>query len=654
MKNSRLYIDIETFSSVDIKSCGAYKYMQSDDFEIILISYAFDNGPIKILEGEKMDSTEFYAALTDPDIEKHAHNAVFERQAFKAIGYDIPAEQWYCSAVKSSYCGLPLGLAGVSRALQLEEKGKLKTGNALIKYFCIPCKPSKTNEGRTRNFAEHNPEKWQEFKEYCINDVVAAREIVVQLDRYQIPDTERENYILDAKINDKGVSLDLDLAQKAVDISEFKSLEFKKQMKDLTGLDNPNSPAQLKAWLTSELGREITSLTKDSVLELIAETNSEKVFTVLNLRLKAAKTSVKKYAAMVNCADENNIARGLFQFYGAGRTGRWAGRLIQLQNMPRHTLSDLKGARDMLKMGDVELADICYDNVPDILSQLTRTALVPSKGNMFIVADFSAIEARVISWLAGEQWRLDVFNGDGKIYETSAAMMFNIPIEDITKGSDLRAKGKIAELALGYGGSLGALTKMGGDKMGLSDKEMQTLVNRWRASNPQIVRLWKSLNMYAIWAVKNQGKKVVNKNFAGGLSFYCDGLTLAIGLPSGRSLYYYQPNIGLNRFDSACLEYMGTNSLTKQWEKVDTYGGKLAENITQAIARDLLAEAMLRLDKKGFDIRMHVHDEAVAETSVAASKKDLKIMCDVMGENVSWANGLPLEAEGYVSEFYKK
>ncbi len=639
---------------MDIKTSGAYKYAASPDFEILMVAYAFDDGPKHIVDlasGEELP-VEFIEALSDPTIEEHAHNANFERVCFKAIGIDIPITQWHCSAVKALNCGLPASLGEVSKALDLQEKGKLKTGNALIRYFSCPVKPTKANGGRTRNLPHHNPEKWEEYKSYCINDVEAEREVDRLLGRYIIPNTERELYILDQKINDRGVSIDTDLAKAAIQIDTIKAAEIKDKMIELTGLQNPNSPMQLKKWLSERLSFEVTTLAKEEIPKLLKNAKG-KAKEVLELRQKAAKTSIKKYAAMLACAGEDNKARGILQFYGAGRTGRWAGRLIQPQNMPR-TYIDLYTARGLIRTGNSEIASMVYDNVPDILSQLTRMAIVPSKGNSFIVADFSAIEARVISWLANEKWRMDVFNGDGKIYEASASAMFGVPIKEVTKESDLRAKGKISELALGYGGSVGALIRMGGEEMGLNESEMQGLVNSWRHSNPRIVALWKSLNSYAMWAVRNKGESIKLKSAKGGLVFHYDGTALTIQLPSGRKLFYWEPTFGINRFDSTTLKYKGVNGVTRKWEDIETYGGKLAENITQAIARDLLADAMLRLDKEKFDIRMHVHDEVIAETSTGLGVYELDHMCTIMGEEVAWAKGLPLKATGYVSQFYKK
>jgi len=650
----KLHVDIETFSSVDILTSGSYKYMESLDFEILMVAYAFDEDPIEIIDlaqGETLPA-EFIQGLLNPEIEKHAHNANFERQAFKQFGYDIPATQWHCSAVKAGYCGLPLSLDGASKALKLGEQGKAATGKALIRYFSCPIKPTKVNGMRQRNFPHHDLDKWNDFKEYCRQDVEAERAIDNRLIKYEIPEFERINYLLDQKINDKGILIDLVMASHAVKIDFKFSLELANKMKELTGVDNPNSPAQLKTWLSDTLQKEIPTLAKSALAELIEEAGPGIALDVLNLRKKLSKTSIKKYTAMLCCACENGRAHGLFQFYGANRTGRWAGRLIQLQNLPQNHISDLEEAREVIASGNYDLAVMLYDDVASLLSQLIRTAFIAKPGHTFAVADFSAIEARVTAWLAGEQWRLEVFKTHGKIYEASAAMMFNVPIESIKKGSPERDKGKVAELALGYQGALGALRKMGGEKMGLSDAEMEMIVKKWRKANPQIVKLWKDVERCAIEAVKSR-RKIISSFKR--LEFDYNGSVLTIKLPSGRKLFYQSPSFTINKFDMESLQYKGMNQVTKQWEYVDTYGGKLIENIVQAIARDLLAYSMQKIDAVGFDIVMHVHDEAVAEIpNNSESENQLKYMCEIMGEEVPWAVGLPLNADGYITNFYKK
>ncbi len=646
-----LHLDVETYSSENIKTAGVYRYTASPDFEIMLIAYAFDSEPIKIIDlanGEEIPPL-LSQALKDENVKKHAHNVPFERQAFKKSGYDIPIDQWYCSLVKAAYCGLPLSLDKVSEALKLEEKGKLSTGKALIKYFCVPCKPTKVNGGRLRNFPWHAPEKWEEFKLYCIGDVEAEREIGNQLENYQIPKFERDNYILDQQINDRGIKIDLVLARNAYKIDNIRSGHLSKEMIALTGLENPNSPAQLKTWLSEKMGREVTTLAKGEIPAMLEEAGEGEASEALRLRLKMAKSSTKKYTAMLNCVGAADRARGLFQFYGANRTGRWAGRLVQLQNLPQNHIPDLEVARSIIYSGDYDLTDMVYEDISDLLSQLIRTTFIAKEGHTFSVADFSAIEARVIAWLAGEEWRMKVFRTHGKIYEASAAMMFGVPMEQVTKGSDMRQKGKIAELALGYAGSKGALMTMGGEKMGLSEEEMINIVSVWRQTNPNIVRLWKRVEAGAKRAIETKTPVVLNN-----LEFDYDGFYLTIKLPSGRKLFYKNPIFTLNKFGNRSIQYEGTVQLTRQWGFIDTYGGKLVENIVQAVARDLLADSMLRLNAKGFDIVMHVHDEAICEVPENRAKESLEEMCKIMGDPIPWAKDLPLVADGYVTNFYKK
>lgn len=646
----RLHIDIETFSSVDIKTSGAYKYTQSPDFEILLVAYAFDDEPIKIvdlIQGERLPK-EFIDGLLDPEVHKCAHNATFERNAFRQYGYDIPIDQWYCSAVKAAYCGLPLSLELVSKAMKLEEKGKLSTGKALIRYFCNPFKPTKANGMRERNFPWHDQEKWGEFKLYCINDVETEREIDHRLEHYTMPDFERINYIIDQEINDAGVLVDIDMVQHAVDIDNKFSDEVTERMKELTGVDNPNSPSQLKEWLSDALAKNVHTLAKDSVLELLDETDDEAVSDVLGGRLKLSKSSTKKYVSMINCVCEDGRAHGLFQFYGANRTGRWAGRLIQLQNLPQNHMRDLDLARHVIASGDYDLAKMLYDNIPNILSELIRTALVAPEGFTFAVSDFSAIEARVLSWVAQEEWRLDVFKTHGKIYEASAAMMFGVPIESVTKGSELRQRGKTAELALGYQGSEGAMAKMDRDGK-IPPHERKVIVNKWRKANPKIVQLWSDVETCAIHTIKTRESMRLRS-----LGFHYDGDIFRIELPSGRSLFYNHPELGVNRFGMGSIIFKGMDYVLKQWTSVETYGGKLVENIVQAISRDLLAYSMQNLRNAGFKMVMHVHDEVICEVPEDEGEEQLKRMEDIMGQEVPWAPGLPLVADGYTTKFYKK
>lgn len=643
----KLHIDIETYSSVDITTCGSYKYFESLDFEILMIAYAFDEEPVRIVDlanGEKIP-TRLMLGFEDPNVEKWAHNANFERNAFKTYGIDVPVEQWYCSAVKSAYCGLPLSLDGVSKALKLGDLGKSADGKALIKYFSCPVKPTKVNGMRTRNYPHHDPEKWARFKEYCKQDVEAERTIDNRLARYKIPETERLNYILDQKINDRGVLIDTVLASNAVAFDNLNVTELTARAKELTGLDNPNSPAQLKKWLGCD------SLTKDSVKEMLEEATDAIVKDVLEIRQKLGKTSIKKYLAMLNGVCDDLRVRGIHQFYGANRTGRWAGRMVQPQNMPKNFIKFLEEARNVVRSGNYDLCTLLYDEISNILSQLTRTAIIASPGKTLCVADFSAIEARVIAWLSGEQWRLKVFSTHGKIYEASASKMFSVPIEDVTKDSDYRAKGKVAELALGYQGAVGALKTMGGEAMGLSELEMDTIVKKWRKANPAIVQLWADLESCAMRSIETKSKIVsIHK----GIVFETNDEVMAIKLPSGRRLFYQQPSFTVNKWGKKSIRYRGMNQETKQWEYVDTYGGKITENIVQAIARDLLADAMREMDSEGIDIVMHVHDEAVAESLESEADKTLELMCDIMSKGLPWAEGLPLGAEGYVTPYYKK
>lgn len=664
-KNMRdLYLDIETYSSVDLTTCGAYKYVESPDFEILLVAYAFGDNPIKIVDlaaGYKLPA-EFTEALKDRKCRKHAHNAVFERLAFRSYGLNIPAGQWHCSAVKAAYCGLPLSLGQVSAALQLGGKAKLSSGKALIKYFCVPCKPTISNGGRNRNLPEHNPEKWAAFKAYCARDVEAEREIISRLRKYEIPAFEKKLYAVDQKINDKGIRIDSNLAANAVKLDGLNSARIASKIKELTGVDNPNSATQLKNWLGESLGKEIKTLEKKEIPNLLdeADRKGEKaVREVLRLRQKLSKTSTKKYTAMLNCLCADGRAHGLFQFYGANRTGRWAGRLIQLQNLPKNKLVNLNLARKMLGKGDIDNLDLMFDDIADTLSQLVRTAFVAKQGCTFAVADFSAIEARVIAWLAGETWRLDVFKTHGKIYEASGAAMFNVPVEEVTKESTIRQKAKIAELALGYQGGVGALKQMGGVEMGLSEPEMRDIVKKWRASNTAIVRMWKDLERCAKRAIETRKPVVCDYR---GLVFNADSEALSIKLPSGRELFYREPRLQKKKvtradgdtWETDSITYMGMHQETKAWGRIDTYGGKLAENITQAVARDLLAEALINLDKETFDTVMHVHDEVVVEIADFFAHIQLKRVCEIMCKPSPWSEDLPLDAEGYLTVYYKK
>jgi DNA polymerase len=651
-----LHIDVETFSSVDITNCGSYKYFESPDFEILILCYHLSNGihnrvrTVDLAKGQKMPK-EFIDALLNPNVEKLAHNANFERNAFKAIGYDVPVEQWHCSAVKAGYCGLPMSLDAATKALDMGAEGKSAEGKALIRYFSCLVKPTKTNGGRMRNLPKHNPEKWEAYKAYCAQDVVAEMGLLDRLACFEIPETERLNYFLDQKINDRGVNIDVAMATNAILIDDRFKIEVSEQLKEITGLANPNSVAQLKKWLSSALQQDINSLAKDTVTSLIKEHKRGAGVEVLKLRQMASSTSTKKYNAMISYAMADHTAHGLLYFYGGSRTGRWAGRAVQLQNLPRNKMKLLDEARDMVKAGDYEALTLTFDHLPKVLSQLIRTALIPKQGNVLGVADYSAIEGRITAWLAGEQWRLDVFAGDGKIYEASAAMMFNVPIESIGKGSEYRDKGKIAELALGFGGSVGALKTMGGEAMGLSEAQMKDIVTLWRKASPEIVKMWYEFEACAIKTLKIR-KPVTSK--LKDIIFSYEHKCLTIQLPNGRKLIYRDPVLSTNRWDNESIKYKGKNQITGQWGWVETYGGKLSENIIQAIARDLLADGMRRLDAAGFDIVMHVHDEVVADIPNESTDFVISEMCRILGEPVKWAQGLGTPAEGFITNYYKK
>lgn len=650
----RLYIDTETYSPEDLKTAGAYRYIDSPGFELLLISYAFENGPVSVIDiasGENIPP-ELDQALTDPNIEKWAHNAVFERLVFKAIGRPIPIEQLHCSLVKAAYCSLPLSLGQLSEVLGLEELGKKTTGKALIKYFCSPCKPTKTNGMRNRNMPWDDPEKWSEFKVYSEYDIHSEREVVKQLDRFAFPESERIAYLTDQAINDRGVLMDLQMARNAIRFNDLFSESLFARMQELTGLQNPNSVAQLKSWLSGR-GLEFPALGKPEITEYLGSGQriDPVVEEVLRGRLMLAKSSVKKYTAMLNCAGFDDRAHGLFQFYGANRTGRWVSKLIQLQNLPQNHMQDLESARELVAGGDWEAMELAYNNTPEVLSELIRTTFIAPPGMTFAVADFSAIEARVLSWIAQEKWRLDVFNTHGKIYEASASMMFGVPMEQIKKGSPLRQRGKTAELALGYEGSITAMENMDRDKQ-LTKPEMANIVRLWRRANPAIVNLWAEVEDAAIMTVRTKRPHKVSC-----LCFEHDGVNLTIALPSGRKLFYRNPRVRPNRFGKVGLMYDGLVQ-SVGWTDVETYGGKLVENIVQAVARDLLSEAMVRLTKAGYNIVMHVHDECICEVPEEQSDAHLNRMNNIMAENPEWTKilpmGIPLKADGYVTKFYKK
>ena len=656
-----LSIDIETYSSMELPKCGVYKYTEAPDFDILLFGYSADGGPVQMVDlasGETIPD-EVVAALTDDMVTKWAFNAQFERiclsrwlrdhGGFDNTGYSNPEDSdgnyldpaaWKCTMIWSAHMGLPLSLEGVGAVLGLE-KQKLKEGKDLIRYFCQPCAPTKANGGRTRNLPRHAPDKWTAFKRYNIRDVEVEMSIQDKLARFPVPDAVWEEYRLDQQINDRGVAIDRELVKQAIEMDTRSRAELTAAMKALTALENPNSVQQMKQWFSNN-GLTIDSLGKKEVMELLKTAPAE-LQTVLLLRQQLAKSSIRKYQAMEKAVCADGRARGMFQFYGANRTGRWAGRIIQMQNLPQNHLSDLAEARALVRSGDFDGVELLYEDVPDTLSQLIRTAFIAKPGYKFIVADFSAIEARVLAWFAGERWRQEVFESGGDIYCASASQMFKVPVEKHGVNGHLRQKGKIAELALGYGGSVGALKAMGALDMGLTEDELQPLVTAWRNSNPNIVKFWWEIDRAAMNAVKyHMNGEVDNIHFC-----YQSGM-LFITLPSGRRLSYIKPKLGTNQFGSECITYEGVGS-TKKWERLETYGPKLVENIVQATARDILCYAMRTLSH--CFITMHIHDELVIE---ADPRMSLEAVCEQMGRTPPWAEGLKLRADGYETPFYKK
>ena len=642
-----LSIDLETYSDQPLAKTGVYRYVESPDFEILLFAYSVDGGSVQQIDlacGEKIPS-EILSALEDETVTKWAFNANFERICLsRFLGYPtgdyLEPDSWKCSMVWAAYMGLPLSLEGVGAVLGLE-KQKLTEGKDLIKYFCQPCAPTKSNGQRTRNLPEHAPDKWLAFKRYNIRDVETEMSIQARLLKYPVPDSVWEEYHLDQEINDRGVGLDMELVWQAIQMDGRSRSELTQAMKELTSLDNPNSVQRMKQWLADN-GVETDTLGKKAVAELL-KTAPPELQKVLTLRQQLAKSSVKKYQAMETaiCADDR--ARGMFQFYGANRTGRWAGRIIQMQNLPQNHLDDLSEARGLVRAGGFDALEMLYEDVPDTLSQLIRTAFVPQENRKFIVADFSAIEARVIAWLAGEKWRQDVFAEGKDIYCASASQMFGVPVEKHGINGHLRQKGKIAELALGYGGSVGALKAMGALEMGLQEDELPALVSAWRQANPKIVQFWWAVDRAVMDAVT---RKTTTKTH--GIIFSARNGMLFITLPSGRSLAYVKPKIGENRFGGDCITYEGVGG-TKKWERIDSYGPKFVENIVQATSRDILCYAMKTL--RCCSIVMHIHDEVVIE---ADRRMSLQAVCDQMGRTPPWANGLQLRADGYETDFYKK
>lgn len=649
-----LSVDIETFSSVDLKKSGPYKYVQSPDFQILLFAYSFDGEPVRVIDlaqGELVPM-EIVEALQDPAIIKHAYNASFEWYSLNKFFYS-PLEQWRCTMMHGLYCGYTAGLGPTGEAMGIaQDKRKLGTGSALIRTFCLPCKPTQSNGMRTRTLPHHEPQKWQLFKEYCAGDVVAEMEILRRLSAFPVPEQEQRLWELDQRINARGLACDLRMVEGALAIDEQVTEELKKEAVELTGLDNPKSVQQLTKWLTEETGEEVDNLQKGTVSKLINKLDEGKAKRVLEIRQELAKTSTKKYVAMREAACSDGRVRGLLQFYGANRTGRWAGRLVQIQNLPRNYLTTLEYARQLVIERNVNMLKFVYGNVLDTLSQLIRTAFVTPDGKRLLVADFSAIEARVIAWLAGEQWRLDVFNTHGKIYEASASQMFGVPIEEIGKGSDLRQKGKVAELALGYQGSKGALISMGALDMGLSEEELPEIVTRWRNANRRIVDLWYSMEAAALEVMQTGQPVGVRGLIFDRESHYGTGQDFfTIQLPSGRKLYYAKPFLKENDFGKQALHYWGMDQKTKKWSVLGTYGGKLVENAVQSIARDCLAVSLVRLEQAGYETVLHVHDEVGIE---ASSPDELDRVLEIMAQPISWAPGLPLKADGFVTKFYQK
>lgn len=659
-----LSIDIETFSSVDLKKAGLYKYVQAPDFQILLFAYSADGAPVKIVDLARGEDIPFdiHLAVVSPEVQKHAYNAPFEwyclSKYLRVPRPDLWLAQWRCTMLHGLYCGYTAGLAATGEALGLpQDRRKLATGGSLIRTFCVPCAPTKSNGGRTRTLPHHEPERWELFKEYCKQDVVTEMEIERRLSAFPVPEAEQKLWELDQIINARGVRVDTALIESALAVHEKVAGDLTAEAADLSGLQNPNSVAQLLRWYEEETGEELEDLRKDTVKSLLAgDLASDAVRRVLEIRQELSKTSVKKYAAMQAAVCDDGRIRGLLQFYGANRTGRWAGRLVQVHNLPRNYLETLEHARDCVKAQKLDALKIVYGNVPDTLSQLIRTAFIPSEGHIFLVADFSAIEARVIAWLAGETWRQEVFATHGKIYEASASAMFGVPIEEITKHSPLRQKGKVAELALGYQGSSGALIKMGALNMGLTEEELPEIVRRWRGANRRIVDLWYSMENAALECMRTaQPTGARGILFAQEYDHATGQDFLTMTLPGGRKLYYVRPFLSPNRWGNDSIHYQGMDQQTKKWKTVDTYGGKLVENCVQAIARDCLAVAMQRLTAHGYPIVFHVHDESIIDLLPGTDvETELETACGIMGQPIAWAPGLLLRADGFTTKFYRK
>lgn len=659
-----LSIDLETYSDVNLKKAGLYRYVQSPAFEILLFAYSFDGAPTQVIDmaqGEKIP-LEVIHALTDPQCLKHAYNAAFEWYCLsKYMGAQLPPSQWRDTMLHGLYAGYTAGLDATGRALGIpEDKQKLATGKALIRYFCVPCKPTKSNGGRTRNYPHHDPEKWELFKTYNGQDVVAEMEIERRLSVFPVPDFVQKQWETDLLINARGVAVDMDFCEGALELGETIRAQLTDEAVQLSGLQNPNSVKQLARWLSAETGDDITSLRKETIKELLGRDNADHVQRMLEIRQELGKTSTKKYDAIEAAVCDDGRVRGLLQFYGANRTGRWAGRLVQVQNLPRTYTEPLEFARELVKGRKLDALRIVYGSPNDTLSQLIRTAFVAAPGNVLIDADFSAIEARVISWLADEEWRLEVFRTHGKIYEASASQMFGVPLERIKKGNpeySLRQRGKVAELALGYQGGVPAMRQMDTGKLlaDLPDEEIKDIVDKWRNTNPKIRNLWYSFNDAAIRVIQNGGSlRVRCCTFARECDCIRGTTCMTVSLPSGRKLYYVEPSVGENRWGGPSITYMGVNDKNK-WGRIETYGGKLVENVVQAIARDCLAQAIEHLEAAGLPVVFHIHDEVVIDTA-AFDTNDAMLdkVVKIMSTPIPWAEGLPLGADGWVGAFFKK
>lgn len=659
-----LSIDLETYSDVNLKKAGLYRYVQSPAFEILLFAYSFDGAPTQVIDmaqGEK-SPLEVIHALTDPQCLKHAYNAAFEWYCLsKYMGAQLPPSQWRDTMLHGLYAGYTAGLDATGQALGIpEDKQKLATGKALIRYFCVPCKPTKSNGGRTRNYPHHDPEKWELFKTYNGQDVVAEMEIERRLSVFPVPDFVQKQWETDLLINARGVAVDMDFCEGALELGETIRAQLTDEAVQLSGLQNPNSVKQLARWLSAETGDDITSLRKETIKELLGRDNADHVQRMLEIRQELGKTSTKKYDAIEAAVCDDGRVRGLLQFYGANRTGRWAGRLVQVQNLPRTYTEPLEFARELVKGRKLDALRTVYGSPNDTLSQLIRTAFVAAPGNVLIDADFSAIEARVISWLADEEWRLEVFRTHGKIYEASASQMFGVPLERIKKGNpeySLRQRGKVAELALGYQGGVPAMRQMDTGKLlaDLPDEEIKDIVDKWRNTNPKIRNLWYSFNDAAIRVIQNGGSlRVRCCTFARECDCIRGTTCMTVSLPSGRKLYYVEPSVGENRWGGPSITYMGMNDKNK-WGRIETYGGKLVENVVQAIARDCLAQAIEHLEAAGLPVVFHIHDEVVIDTA-AFDTNDAMLdkVVKIMSTPIPWAEGLPLGADGWVGAFFKK